>query len=71
MENEDIAVVNEVLKKKVGILPKKLHTIKLTHHDLLRNLKNKDKAMIDIVKNAVILYGQEIYVEIVKDVASL
>ncbi len=70
LENKDIKEINEILKKKEEILPKKLHAIKLNYQDLLDNLKKKDKAIVDIVKNAIILYGQEKYVEIIKNVAS-
>lgn len=66
IEKSEIKEVNKVLKKKEEILPKKLHSIKLTHQDLLENLKKKDKAMLDIVKNAIVLYGQDRYVEILK-----
>ena len=62
--------INDVLKKKEGILPKKIHCIKLTYQDLLENLKKKDKVVIDVVKNAVVLYGQDKYVEILKNVTS-
>ena len=68
LENKEIKEVNIALKKKEEILPKKLHAVKLTHQDLVDNLKRKDKAMVDIVKNAIILYGQEKYVEILKNV---
>ena len=71
MENRDVKEVNAILKKKEEILPKKLHAIKLTSQDLSDNLKKKDKAMVDIVKNAIILYGQDKYVEILKNVTSL
>ncbi len=71
LENKNIKEVNEILKKKEEILPKKLHAIKLSHRDLLDNLKKKDKAMVDIVKNAIVLYGQEKYAEILKNVASI
>ena len=67
IEKEDVKEINKILKKKEEILPKKLHAIKLTHQDLLENLEKKDKAMIDIVKNAIILYGQDKYVEILKN----
>ena len=70
IENKDVKEVNDILKKKEEILSKKLHTLKLTAQDLLENLKKKDKAMVDIIKNAVILYGQEKYAEIMKSVTS-
>ena len=71
IENKDVTEVTEILKKKEELLPKKLHTIKLNHHDLLENLKKKDKAFVDIIKNAIILYGQDKYVKVLKNVASL
>jgi len=70
VEKKDIKEVNKILKKKEEILPKKLHSIKLTHHDLLENLKKKNKAMVDIIKNAIILDGQSEYVRILKNVSS-
>ncbi|MBI5398399.1 hypothetical protein HZB03_02945 [Candidatus Woesearchaeota archaeon] len=68
MQDKDIKEVNRVLKKKEEILPKRIHAIKLTRQDLLENLKKKDKASVDIIKNAIILNGQDKYVEIIKNV---
>ena len=67
IENKEVKEVNKILKRKEEILPKKLHTIKLNRHDLLENLKKNDKAFVDIIKNAIILYGQDKYVEILKN----
>ncbi len=71
LEDKGMKEVNDILKRKEEILPKKLHAIKLSQEDLLDNLKRRDKAIINIVKNAVIFYGQEKYVGILKNVASL
>ncbi len=71
LENKDVKEVNEILKKKEEILPKKLHAIKLNHQDLLDNLKKKDKSFVDIIKNAIIIYGQDKYVEALKNVSIL
>ncbi len=71
LKNKDVIEVNEMLKKKEEILPKKLHSLKLNYHDLLENLKKKDKAFVDIIKNAIILYGQDKYVEALKNVSIL
>ncbi len=70
LNNKNINEYNHLLKKKEEILPKKLHIIKLTHKDLQENIKNKDKVIIDIVKNAVILYGQQKYLEVIKNVTT-
>ncbi|MBU2633634.1 MAG: nucleotidyltransferase domain-containing protein [Nanoarchaeota archaeon] len=71
MNKKDIKEINKNLKEKEKILPKKIHAIKLTHKDLLENIKNKDKVTIDIVKNSIILYGHDKYVDIIKNVTSL
>jgi hypothetical protein len=71
IKSKDIKEINKVLKKKEEILPKRIHPIKLTYQDLLENLKKKDKVVIDVVKNAIILYGQEEYVKILKNAASI
>ncbi|MBI4453041.1 nucleotidyltransferase domain-containing protein [Candidatus Woesearchaeota archaeon] len=68
---KQIKELNKILKKKEDILPKKLHVIKLTHQDLSENLKNRNTAIIDIVKNAIILHGQDKYVEMLKYVTIL
>ncbi len=71
INKKDSKEVNQILKRKEEILPKKLHAIKLTHKDLLDNLKEKDKVIIDIIRNAVIIYGQDTYVGVIKSVTSL
>jgi predicted nucleotidyltransferase len=68
LNKKDVKKVSTILKRKKDILPKKVHAIKLTNQDLLENVKKKDKAMVDIVRNAIILYGQDKYVEILKHV---
>ncbi len=67
LENKDVKEVNAVLKKKEEIFPKKLNAIKLTRSDLLENLKKRDKAFVDIIKNAIIIYGQDKYTELLKN----
>ncbi len=67
---EEAKEISSVLKEKEKILPKNLHAVKLTHKDLSENLRKKNKATLDIVKNAIVLYGQDEYVEIIKNVTS-
>ena len=68
INKNDVKKVNAILKQRGIILPKKIHDIKLTSNDLLNNLKKKGKIMIDIISKAIVLDGQEKYVEILKDV---
>ena len=69
MNQKDLKEVNKIIKEKEKILPKPLHALKLTDDDLLNNIKNK--AIIDAIKNGIILYGQDKYVEIIKNVTSI
>ena len=71
IDKKDINEINNIIKEKEEILPKKLHAIKLTANDLLKNIKEKKEAVLDIVKNAVILYGQDKYVRVIKNVTSI
>ena len=71
IKKKDLKEVRRILKEKQEILPKKIHSIELTVNDLLKNIKQKKEATIDTAKNAVILYGQDKYVEIIKNVTSL
>lgn len=66
-ENKETKEIATVLKKKEEILPKKIHSIMLTRQDLLDNLKKRNAAIVDIIRNAIILYGQDKYTEILKD----
>lgn len=70
MKKEELKEIMNILKEKQGLLPKKIHSINLTADDLLENIKKKEEAMLSIIKDAVILHGQDNYVEIVKNAAS-
>ena len=66
IEKKDYKEVNKFIEEKQEVLPKKIHAIELTADDLLKNIKQRKEAVIDIVKNSVVLYGQNKYVEILK-----
>ena len=63
--------INKIKKKKEDILPKRIHLIKISYNELLENIKNKNKALIGIIRNAIVLYNQEKYVEVLKNVSKL
>ena len=71
MNNEDIKEVNKILKQREGILPKKIHAIKITNNDLIENIKKRNKSIINIIGNAVIIYGQDKYVNVIKNVSNI
>ncbi len=60
----------KIIEQKQKILPKKIHSIELTTSDFLQNIQEKKKPIINTIKNAIILYGQDKYVNIIKNVSS-
>jgi len=70
LDKKDIRKANKEINKIRNILPKKLHVIKATKEDLLRNIKESNKSMIEIIKTAIVLYGYDEYMEIVNGFAS-
>lgn len=69
IKKADADEVSKTINKKNKMLPKEIHCIKLTEKDLLDGMKEKNEAIADIIKNAIILYGYDTYVEVVKNVA--
>jgi hypothetical protein len=67
MNRDDHAHVRRLLEQKQEILPKRLHSIELTTDDFITTIRQRKGAILDIVKNAVILYGQNTFVEVMKD----
>ena len=63
--------INKVISEKQKILPKKIHLIDISQNEFLENLKSRQKVIIEIVKNAIVLYGQAKYVELIKNVKSI
>jgi len=63
--------VRKAVIEKQSLLPKNLHAIYLTRDDLQKNLKEGNVAMLDAIKNGIVLSGHQEYVEMLKDVASL
>lgn len=67
----DSGEIHKIISEKQKIIPKKIHAIDLTPEEFLKNIKQKQAAIIDIIKNAVVLYGQNKYVELIKNVTSI
>ena len=66
----DLKEVRGIISEKQELLPKKIHSIELAKADLIKNIKKREGAIIDIIKHAVVLYGQDGYVEAIKNAAS-
>ena len=71
IEKEEYKEISKAIAERQKFVSKKIHSIELTAEDLLKNIKEKQKAIIEVVKNAIILYGQHKYVEIIQNVTSI
>ncbi len=63
--------IYEVISERQKYIPKKIHVVDLTPEEFLKNVKQRQKAIIDIVKNTIILFGQNRYVELIKNVTGI
>jgi hypothetical protein len=70
IKKSDYKEITKIIEQKQKILPKKIHSIELTSNDFLQNIRERKKVTIDTIKNAIILYGQDKYVDIMKNVSS-
>ncbi len=62
------------LQNKVDEINKKnrlkIHPLYLTKRDFEEKLRKKDKPLIDMVKNCAVVHGEDLFVEVLKDVQS-
>ena len=63
--------VHKIIQERQGFIPKKIHAIDLTSKEFIKNAKERQKAILDIIKNATVLYGHSQYVELIKNVTSV
>ena len=70
IDKKDFREVSKKLEQVQSILPKKLHAIKATREDLIKNIKENNKSMIEIIKTAIVLYGYDKYMEAVNGFTS-
>lgn len=60
--------VNQLVKEINKVNIKGIHLIKQTKNDLKSNLKKKDKVVLSILRNGIILFGYKEITEVVEDV---
>src|SRR3989344_9570230 len=51
--------INQFIKEKNQLLIKKLHPIKQTKGDLIKNIIKRDKVVIDAIRSGIVLHGHE------------
>jgi len=60
-------IVNKNILKIQQTQLKKIHNLDLTKNELIAELKGQNKAYLDALKKGVILYGQENFVDFIKN----
>lgn len=68
IDSKDYKTYKEVTTKIFKTIPIKVQDVLQTKEDLKKNIEKKDKVVIDIVKNGKILWGQDVIIEIIKEV---
>ena len=66
-KKEDFKDVNKAIQQRREILPKKIHSIEITKEDLIINIRKRQEAILDMVKEGVVLYGHEQYVGVMRN----
>ena len=66
-EKDKFRIYKKKLDEIRNIIPYKLHDIVQTPEDLISNLKNQDKLILNIIRNGIILWGQENIVRSIKN----
>ena len=51
--------IKKIIEERNDILPKKIHLLLQTYDDFRKDIKSRNKAMIEIIKNGIILFGQD------------
>lgn len=63
--------IKSVIRYREGVLPKRVHWLPFVEKGFISDVAKRNKAMIDIIKNSVVLYGQERYVEMIYHVTGI
>ena len=66
-EKDKFKLYKRKLEEVKNIIPYKIHDIIQTPGDLISNLKNQDKLILNIIRNGIILWGQESIVRSIKN----
>lgn len=69
LEKNEVPEINKKIAEIQDSLPKKIHPIKATKEDLIKNIQEQNEAMIEIIKTATVLYGYDDYMEIINGFA--
>ena len=64
---EQVSEINNFCLEISKIRTKKINPLIMLEQDFVNNLKDKNKAVQDLIKNGIILKGEEIFIRAIKD----
>ena len=64
---EQVSEINNFCLEISKIRTKKVNPLIMLEQDFVNNLKDKDKAIQDLIKNGIILKGEEIFIRTIKN----
>jgi predicted nucleotidyltransferase len=68
-DEESFIKIGKVITNIQITLDKKIHAINLTEKELKHELKNKNKAYVEALKKGVVLFGQENFINFIKNLS--
>jgi len=66
-KSEDYNLLQKTIKEMNEKNRLKVHSLYLTEKDFEKKLKEKDKPLLDIVKSCIVVHGQELFVDVLKN----
>ena len=64
---ENFKDIEEEIRRINKIRPKRIHAIYQTKMDLITNIKNQDKAVLEEIRSGIVLWGRNFLVEAIKN----
>lgn len=64
---EQVKQVNNFCLEVSKIRTKRVDPLIMLEQDFINNIKNKNKAVIDLIKNGIILKGEDVFVKVIKN----
>ena len=68
-KKEEYSAVNKLISERRAISAKAIHAVKQTPDDLYKNLKKRDKVLLNIIKSGYVLHGYDKLLEAIKNAA--
>jgi hypothetical protein len=68
-KNKNFIKIDKIITNIQATQDKQIHAINLSKQELMRELKNKNKAYLEALKKGVILFGQEKFIKFIEDIS--